>query len=82
MYIQGLYVYRAFSTVMSHFGAGLSGKKSDAEYFDMPLLQDRKRRNPDGSFTEEELNRQRKEFVEKMKRWGESFKAARSKEVK
>lgn len=77
MYIQGLYVFKAFSVVIDHFGAGLSGKKNcTSEYFEMPLLQDKKRRNADGTFTEEELSRQRKEFADKMRKWGEAFSAS------
>lgn len=39
-YYQGLYNLKAFEVVMAHFGAGLSGKKSDAGYLDKPILQD------------------------------------------
>jgi hypothetical protein len=38
MYTQALYFKRAFEVVMAHFGAGLAGKKSDAEFFKKPFL--------------------------------------------
>ena len=37
-WINNLYTMRAFEVVMSHFGAGLSGKKSSAKYYEEPLL--------------------------------------------
>lgn len=36
---QGLYNYRAFSTALAEFGAGLSGKHSKAKYLEKPFRQ-------------------------------------------
>ena len=38
-WMQGLYNYKAFETVMSHVMASLAGKKSDATYLDKPFMQ-------------------------------------------
>ena len=57
MWQMGWYNKEAFQVVMAHFGAGLSGKKSDAEYIKKPLLQE----NPNGKgteLTEEEKQRE------------------------
>lgn len=40
MHRQGIYNLRAFQVVMSHFGAGLIGKKSKEEYVKLPFLFD------------------------------------------
>lgn len=37
----GIYTMSAFQTVMEHFGAGLAGKKSKAEYIKEPFLYNR-----------------------------------------
>lgn len=37
MHRQGFYNYIAFTVVMSHFGAGMSGKKSTVEYPQKPF---------------------------------------------
>ena len=39
MWAQGLYVYHAVSTALSEFGAGLSGKHSNAKYLEKSLRQ-------------------------------------------
>lgn len=36
-WLEGYYNYIAFSSVLSNFSAGLSGKRGDAEYIDKPL---------------------------------------------
>lgn len=38
MYYQGLYNLTAFEVVISHFSAGLSGKKSNAKYLEKPIM--------------------------------------------
>lgn len=38
MWYNGLYTKSAFEVVVSHFGAGLAGKKSRAEYIKEPIL--------------------------------------------
>lgn len=38
MYFMGAYNKIAFEVVMAHFGAGLAGKKSDAEYPKEPFM--------------------------------------------
>lgn len=60
-YMHGLYVMRAFDVVMSHFGAGLSGKKSKAKYYDKPLLSDFEKK--DRELTEDEIQVKRNAFV-------------------
>ncbi len=39
MHVSGLYDKSAFETVMSHFGAGLAGKRSRAKYLEKPITQ-------------------------------------------
>ena len=39
MHSMGFYNNMAFGVVMAQFGAGLSGKKSDAKYIERPLMQ-------------------------------------------
>lgn len=39
MWAQGLYNYHAFATALSEFGAGLSGKHSQAKYLEKSLNQ-------------------------------------------
>ena len=53
------YTLRAFEVVMAHFGAGLSGKRSSAKYFETPMwrgIQD------EGTLTEEEKQREVDKF--------------------
>lgn len=38
MHEMGLYNKLAFEVIMSHFSAGLAGKKSDAKYIEKPLI--------------------------------------------
>ena len=37
-YMQGFYNLNAFQVALSHFGAGLTGKKSDAKYLEAPIM--------------------------------------------
>lgn len=60
-----LYAKVAFEVVMSHFGAGLAGKKSKAQYIEKPFLQQAKENN-EQELTEEELRKQRELFVAKL----------------
>ena len=40
MWMQGQYIYEAVSVALSHFSAGMVGKKSDAKYRDKPMMYD------------------------------------------
>lgn len=51
----GTYGLSALQTVMSHFGAGLSGKKSDVEYIKKPIHQ---QANNKEELTDEEMQRE------------------------
>lgn len=55
MHSMGFYNNIAFEVVMSHFGAGLAGKKSDAKYIEHPLMQNEKTGE---ELTEEEKQRE------------------------
>lgn len=67
MYFMGAYNKIAFEVVMAHFGAGLGGKKSDAEYLKEPfmmkfegkkvLTEAEKQRQVDLFFAEQEARR-------------------------
>ena len=48
----GTYGLSAFQTVVSHFGAGLAGKKSDAKYIEKPIYEQAKKNTAE--LTEEE----------------------------
>ena len=39
-WIENIYTLRAFQVVMAQFGAGLSGKRSNAQYFEKPLMEE------------------------------------------
>lgn len=64
MWMQGLYVYNAFQTVMENFGDGLSGKRGNSKYIKKPFMQSEK---ADGKLTEGELQKQREAFVMGLK---------------
>ena len=53
LWLQGFYNYQALQVAFAHFGAGLSGKKSDAKYMDKPLTQ---HTNPYEGLTQEEID--------------------------
>lgn len=38
MWMQGQYIYEAICVALSHFSAGMAGKKSDAKYRDKPFM--------------------------------------------
>lgn len=58
MHTMGIYNKIAFDVIMAHFGAGLAGKKSDAEYIKEPFTQ-----SVDKNNEEEKLQKQRELFV-------------------
>lgn len=58
MWFQGMYFLNALEVVFSHFGAGLSGKKSNAKYLENPLTKNIKE-----ELTEEEIQTQREQFI-------------------
>ena len=60
----GLYNKIAFEVVMAHYGAGLAGKKSDAEYIKEPFLQ---KATQNKALTEEEKQREVDLFFAKEK---------------
>ena len=41
LWLMGKYVLDAESVALAHFGAGLAGKTSQAEYLEKPYMQDR-----------------------------------------
>ena len=53
MHRQGLYNLKAFQVVISHFGAGLSGKHSKEEYCKLPFLFEESKRNSNDNSNEE-----------------------------
>jgi hypothetical protein len=55
----GAYFKSAFETVIAHFGAGLSGKTSQAKYIDKPIY---KNISNNKELTEEEKIKQTKEL--------------------
>lgn len=54
-----IYTLRAFQVVMAQFGAGLSGKRSTAQYFEKPLMGEVSRQR---ELTEEEKQREVDKF--------------------
>lgn len=61
MHSMGKYNEIAFSVVMAHFGAGLAGKDSHAEYIEKPFMQ---MDDPNRELTEEEKQIEIKRFIE------------------
>ena len=39
-WVNNAYTLRAFEVVMAHFGAGLSGKRSSAKYYEKPIFSE------------------------------------------
>ena len=58
-WMDNAYTLRAFEVVMAHFGAGLSGKRSSAKYFDTPMWKEIEDQRP---LTEEEKQREVDKF--------------------
>ncbi len=58
-WIDNIYTLRAFQVVMAQFGAGLSGKRSTAEYFEKPLMGETHEQR---ELTEEEKQREVDKF--------------------
>jgi len=54
-WLDNAYTLRAFEVVMAHFGAGLSGKRSSAKYFDKPMFGELREQK---ALTEEEKQRE------------------------
>ena len=69
-WLQGLYNYRAFMVALSHFGAGLSGKKSQAEYMNEPLMQAHKKINADDNSNEEQAVFEMKQRIHMLEMQG------------
>lgn len=75
-YMQGVYNLKAFEVVLSNVVAGFSKRKSDAEYFKEPLLSAKEH---DGKLSEEELQKQREEFVAMLERMKTNFELTHKK---
>lgn len=54
-WIAGRYNLEAFQVVMSHFSAGLAGKKSHAEYMNHPILYEAKNAENKNKESQEEV---------------------------
>lgn len=52
-WLQARYNLEAYMVALSHFGAGLSGKRSTAEFMKEPLMQAYKKMNADDNSNEE-----------------------------
>jgi len=65
------YTEIAFSVVMAHFGAGLAGKDSHAEYIEKPFMQ---MDDPNRELTEEEIQIEVDRFFEDERRRREEWK--------
>lgn len=59
LWLQGRYNLEALQVVFSHFGAGLAGEKSDAQYPNEPISFMREK----NELSEEELKKEREMFV-------------------
>ena len=66
----GFYIMKGFETVMSHFGSGLSGKKSDAKYLEYPFMQQEE-------FNKKNLQKQRELFVAQLEQMKMNFELAK-----
>lgn len=53
LWLQGFYNYQALQVAFAHFGADLSGKKSDVKYLDKPITQ---YKDPYEGLTQEEID--------------------------
>lgn len=71
MHSMGKYNEIAFSVVMAHFGAGLAGKDSQAEYIEKPFMQ---MDDPNRELTEEEKQIEIKRFIEAERARREEWK--------
>lgn len=75
-YMQGVYNLKAFEVVLSQLVAGFVKKKCNDEYFKEPLFS---ARQDDGILSEEELQKQREEFVVMLERMKAKFDMTRQK---
>ena len=58
LWLQGKYVLEALNVALSHFSAGLSGKKSQAQYMKEPILsQSNSKETTDDETYEKELKK-------------------------
>lgn len=76
MHGMGKYAEIAFGVVMAHFGAGLAGKDSKAEYIEKPFMQ---MENPNRELTEEEKQIEVDRFFEDDRRRRERWKRKKKK---
>ena len=70
MWIMGMYVQSALSTVVEHC---LVGRKAKSEYIDKPILKDIEEKSK--PLTEKEIQRQRELFVKKIQAMKATFDA-------
>lgn len=77
MYNMGKYAEIAFSVVMAHFGAGLAGKYSRAEYIEKPFMQ---MDDPNRELTEEEIQDEVDRFFEEERIRREEWKRKKKRE--
>lgn len=71
MWLQGRYFLEAMMVALSHFGSGMSGKKSKAEYLTRPLMEEAEEQNK--PLSEEELQKQRELFVARLEAMKTNF---------
>lgn len=71
----GTYGLSALQTVMSHFVAGLSGKKSDIEYIKKPIYQ--QANNKAEELTEEEKKQQTEQLFMQLQIMGANHKLSK-----
>lgn len=76
----GNYGLSALQTVMSHFGAGLSGKKSDVEYIKKPIH--RQENNKAEELTEEEKKQQTEQLFMQLQIMGANHKLSKKDSTK
>lgn len=74
----GVYVKSAFETVIAHFGAGLSGKKSNAKYIEMPITKQAEENNRE--LTEEEKRVQTEKLFARLQIMEANFNLTHRKE--
>lgn len=77
--MQGIYTLKALEVSLSHLAAGFANKKSDAKYFDGPLLNSKEN---NGELSEEEKQRQREAFVAMLETMKTNFELNHKKKEK
>lgn len=78
-YMQGIYTLKALEVALSHLASGFSKQKSNAKYFEEPLLSCK---NNNGELSEEEKQRQREAFVAMLETMKTNFELNHKKKEK